>query len=141
MRRTVTVGSICLFLVVIQGLKVHGNRHKLQSQRGLPGGTSGKERTCQCRRLKGCLFNPWVGKIPWNRKWQPPPVFLPGKFHGQRSLIGYGPWACKESGMTEYTQHTQNHNLSFPSKSIFCNSPSPSSLPLSPSLNFIAFSL
>ena len=34
-------------------------------------------------------FNPWVGKIPWRRKWQPTPVFLPGKFHGQRSLMGY----------------------------------------------------
>ena len=47
-------------------------------------------------------FNPWVGKIPWNRKWQPPPVFLPGKFHGQRNLAGYSPWGLKESDMTEH---------------------------------------
>ena len=40
----------------------------------------------QCRRPR---FNPRVGKIPWRRKWQPAPVFLPGKFHGQRSLAGY----------------------------------------------------
>ena len=52
---------------------------------------SGKEPTCQCRRCKRCGVNSWVGKIPWGRKWQPTPVFLPEKFHGQRSLVGYGP--------------------------------------------------
>ena len=54
---------------------------------------SGKESTCQCRRHR---FNSWVRKIPWRRKWQPIPVFLPGEFHGQRSLAGYSPWGCKE---------------------------------------------
>ena len=34
-------------------------------------------------------FDPWVGKIPWRREWLPTPVFLPGEFHGQRSLVGY----------------------------------------------------
>jgi len=38
----------------------------------------------------------WVGKIPWSRKWQPTPVFLPGKSHGQRNLAGYSPWGSKE---------------------------------------------
>jgi len=37
-------------------------------------------------------FDPWVGKIPWRRKWQPTPVFLLGELHGQRSLAGYSPW-------------------------------------------------
>ena len=37
-------------------------------------------------------FDPWVGKIPWRREWQPTPVFWPGEFHGQRSLVGYSPW-------------------------------------------------
>ena len=40
-------------------------------------------------------FNPWVEKIPWSRKWQPAPVFLPGKFHRQRSLVGYSLWGCR----------------------------------------------
>ena len=40
-------------------------------------------------------------KIPWRRKWQPTSVFLPGKSHGQRSLVGYSPWGCKESYTTE----------------------------------------
>ena len=59
---------------------------------------SGKEPACQSRR---CGFNPWVGKIPWRRKWKPTPVFLPGKSHGQKSLAGYSPWGHKESDMTE----------------------------------------
>ena len=46
-------------------------------------------------------FNPWVGKISWRKKWQLTPVFLPAKSHGQRSLMGYSPWGCKESNMTE----------------------------------------
>ena len=46
-------------------------------------------------------FNPWVGKVPWRRAWQPSPVFLPGEVHGQRSLAGYSPWGCKESDRTE----------------------------------------
>ena len=50
---------------------------------------SGKEYAFQCRR---CGFDLWVGKISWRRKWQATPVFLPGKFHGQRSLAGYSPW-------------------------------------------------
>ena len=50
-----------------------------------------KELTCQCRRFKRHGFSPWVGKIPWRRKWLPIPVFLPEKYHGQRSLAGYSP--------------------------------------------------
>ena len=67
-----------------------------------PGGASGKESTCQCRRCKRCGFDPWVGKIPWNRKWQPTLVFLPGKSHEQRSLVGYSPWDHKESDTSEH---------------------------------------
>ena len=58
----------------------------------LPQLFSGKESACQCRRHG---FNPWIRKIPWRRKWQPIPVFLLGKFHGQRSPVGYSPWSCK----------------------------------------------
>ena len=46
-----------------------------------PDGASGKEPTCQYRRHKTYGFNPWIRKIPWRRKWQPTPVFLPGEFH------------------------------------------------------------
>ena len=49
----------------------------------------------QCRRPR---FDPWVGKSPWRRKWQPIPVLLPGKFHGLRSLVGYSPWGLQRVG-------------------------------------------
>ena len=68
--------------------------HKLQDS-----WHSGKESTYQCRR---CRFDPWVTKIPWRRKCQHTPVFLPGKSHGQRSLAGYSSWGRKESDMTEH---------------------------------------
>ena len=50
-----------------------------------------------------CRFDPWVRKIPWSRKWQPIPVFLPGEFHRQRSLAGYSLWGRKESNMGKHT--------------------------------------
>ena len=59
---------------------------------------SGKESTYQCGRVS---FNLWVRKIPWSKKWQPTPVFLPGKFHGQRSLADWSPWGRNYSDMTE----------------------------------------
>ena len=62
-----------------------------------------KNPPANCRRHKRCRFDPWVGKIPGSRKWYPTPVFLPGKFHGQRSLAGYNPWGCKELDMAEAT--------------------------------------
>ena len=65
---------------------------------GLPWWLRGKESACQCRRHG---FDPWVRKIPWEIKWQPTPVFLPGEFHGQRRLMGCSPWGCKDLGTTE----------------------------------------
>ena len=63
--------------------------------RGFPWLLSGKESSCHCKKP---WFNPWVRKMSWGRKWQPAPIFLPGKFYGQRSLVGYGPWDCKRIG-------------------------------------------
>ena len=74
----------------------------------LPRWHSGEEATRQRRRLKRCGFHPLVGKIPWSRKWQPAPVSLPGKFHGQRSLAGGSPWGCTESDTTEHTHASYN---------------------------------
>ena len=92
------MSSISLF-VIIPNLK------------GLPRWLSGKESACWCRR---CSFNPSLGKIPWRRKWQHTPVFLPGKSHIQKRLAGYSLWGHKELDMTEwlsahtltYTTHT-----------------------------------
>ena len=70
---------------------------------GFPSDTSGKDPTCQCRSGK---FEHWVGKIPWNRKWQPIPVVLHGKFHGQRSQAG-----CAVHGVTKSQTQLSNWAL------------------------------
>jgi len=68
---------------------------------GLPKWLSGTEFACQCRRNRRRGFNPWDGNMPWKREWQPTPVFLPEKSHGQRSLVDYSPRGHKELDMTE----------------------------------------
>ena len=77
----------------------------------LPWWLSGKESACQWRRR---WFDSWVGKIPWRRKWHPTPVFLPGKPHGQRSLMGYSPWGGKESETTEWLKNNNTAALQCP---------------------------
>ena len=70
--------------------------HNLLLQEGFPCGPRVcKEPTCQCGGSKRFGFHPWAGMIPRRRVWQPPPVFLPGKSHGQRSLVGDSPWSCR----------------------------------------------
>ena len=59
--------------------------------------------TCQCRTRE---FDPWVWKLPWRREWQPIPVFLFGKSHGQKSLMGYSPWGHKRVWHNWVTEHT-----------------------------------
>ena len=58
-------------------------------------------------------FDPWVGKIPRRRKWQPTPVFLPEEPHGWRSLVGYSPWGCKELDTTERLYFTSSLHFPF----------------------------
>ena len=100
---------IFTFCALFQGVKfIKANiiSHHMYSQQGFPGGTSGKEPTCQCRRHKRQGFDPWVEKLLWRRASQPTPVFLPGESHGQRSLAGYSAQGCTELIMIEATQHT-----------------------------------
>ena len=78
--------------------------------KGFLGGASGKEPARQCRRHQRCEFDPWVREIPWRRTWQPTPVFLPGKFHKQWSLMRYSPGDCKKSDLTERL-NTHTHCL------------------------------
>ena len=82
-----------VFLMYVISIDVYTHAHTL------PGG---EESTCQCSRLKRPGFDPWVGTSLWSRKWQPTPVFLRGKSHGQRSLVVYSPWGHKEPDTTEH---------------------------------------
>ena len=59
---------------------------QIMAVKGFSGGASGKETACQWKRCERLGFNPWVGKIPWRRAWQPTSVFLPGKSYGWRSM-------------------------------------------------------
>ena len=70
---------------------------------GFPGGSDGKD--------SPAIQDPWVRGIPWRRKWQPTPVILPGEFHEQKSLAGYSPWCCKDSGMTEQLSLTHSKQV------------------------------
>ena len=72
---------------------------------------NGKESACQWQRLKKCGSNPWVGKIPWKRKWQPTPVSLPGKIPWTGELEVYSPWGHKESDTTAHTTGGYNHSI------------------------------
>ena len=80
---------------------------------GLPRWLSGKELTCQCRRRR---FDSWVRKIPWRKAWKSTPGFLPGEFHGQRSLAGYSPiqlrsWTDMTERLSTYTHMFIEKNL------------------------------
>ena len=82
----------------------------LHQEDGFPGGASGKEPSCQCRRcyrLDSTL--PWVRKIPWSTTRQSTPAFLPGESHRQRSLVCYGPYGGKKSETVEATSHACVH--------------------------------
>ena len=76
------------------------------SKMGLPGGPSGKELACQCRRHKRLRFDPWVREIPWRRAWQPTLVFLPGESQGQRNLESYSPWNHSQTWLKQLSKHT-----------------------------------
>ena len=73
---------------------------------GLPRWLSGKESACQCRGHKRHTLDPWVGKIPWSRKRQPTPVFLPREYHRQGSLADYSPWGHTDLGTRARTHTT-----------------------------------
>ena len=75
---------------------------------------NGIESACQCRRGKRHGFNPWVDKIPWRRKWQPAPVFLPEESHGERGLVGYSPWRQTWLSIAQHQACLQIHDSPAP---------------------------
>ena len=76
-----------------------------------PGGSVVKNLPCQYRRCQRPGLNPRIGKIPWRRKWQPTPVFLPGESHGQRNLAGYRTCSGKESDTMSTNELSQAQDL------------------------------
>ena len=92
-------GSYGLLSLGLQRIRHHWATNTFR----FPRWCSGKESAYQRRRCRRLRFNLWVGKVPWRRKWQATPVFLPGKCHGQRSMVDYSPWSHKESVKTEHT--------------------------------------
>ena len=88
-------------------------KKKLSKYFGLARWLSRKESACQYRRCRRCGFNPWIGKMPWRREWQPTPVFLPGKCHGQRSLAGYSPCSHRESDKAEHAGCKYFNNFAY----------------------------
>ena len=73
---------------------------------GFPDGSDGKESACSVRDQS---YTPGSGRFPWRRKWQPTPVSLLWKSHGQRNLVHYSPWGHKESDVTEWLTSSQFH--------------------------------
>ena len=70
-----------------------------------------KNEPAKAEDLKRCWFDPWVGKIPWRRSWQPTPVFLPGEPFGQRSLVGYSPQGHRVRHNRNYLARTNSLNF------------------------------
>ena len=77
-------------------------QNKTCGLKDLPGGSVSKEFACNTGRPR---FHPWVRKVPWRRKWQPTPGFLPGESHRQRSLVSYSSWGCKELSRTRLSNY------------------------------------
>ena len=80
-----------------------------------------------CLQWKRLGFDPWVGKIPWRRKWQPTPIFLPRKSHWQSRLVGDSLWSCKSQTWTTWWLNHHNHRhhsyLGFPGSTVVQNLP------------------
>ena len=81
--------------------------HIFISSKGFSRGSVVKNPPANAGDYKRCWFDPWVGKISWRRKWRPTLVFLPGKSHGWRSLMGYSSWGHRESGTEGLNTHSR----------------------------------
>ena len=90
---------------------MHPGWREVFSSWGFPGGSVVKNPPANIGDTGDAGLIPGSGKISWSRKWQPTPVFLPGKFHGQRSLASYSAWNHKELDTTE---HTHRIHMPFP---------------------------
>ena len=80
-----------------------------------PGGSMAKESACNAGDTENGFY-PWVGKIPWRRKWQPAPL-LPGESHGQRGLVDHSPWVTESQiRLKQLSTHSLNSETVFSAK-------------------------
>ena len=93
------------FCSVFVGKGSHANCLTTVGTGSFPGGSVVRNLP-QYRGCRTCGSIAGLGRSPWRKAWQPTPVFLPGKSCGQRSLVGFSLWGCKESDVTEATEHT-----------------------------------
>ena len=98
---------VCMCVYIHVSTYTHTHMHTHTHTHRLSWWLSGKQFTYQYRR---CRFDPWGGKSPWKRKWQPNPVFFPGTSQGQRSLVFYNPWGCKRIGHGLATRQLNSSN-------------------------------
>ena len=120
--------SVCVYLVLcsfITWIDYCGSYHsqyerEFHQKRYLIFNYNHLSPTWQCRRCKRHRFEPWVGKIPWRRRWQSTLVFLPEKSHEQRIRVDYSPWSQKSR--TGLSTHTHTHTPPFHSRSLFLGS-------------------
>ena len=100
--------SVCTFMGGAVGLwhpvedKPFLNKGAASPLQGFPSGSVVRSTPANAGDTRGAGSIPGLGGFPWRRKCQPTPVFLPGKFHGQRNLVGYSPWGHKESDIMEW---------------------------------------
>ena len=95
-------------LVLSEVITYKGSPDPLPYSPGIPGSSSSSAAK-NSPAVRGSRFDPWAGNIPWRRKWQLIPLFLPGKSHGQRSLVSYSSWGCKRVGHNWTHTHTNTH--------------------------------
>ena len=95
-----------LFSLYFLNMQLLYEKINIMKGTGLPCWLSGQEFACQCRSHRRLKFYSWVWKILWKIKWEPTPVFVPGKSLGERSLVGYSPWVAKSRTQLSDWAHT-----------------------------------
>ena len=112
----------CLILWVMAESRIHRHPHPhhYRNRKCFPGATVVKYLPADAGDMR-CGSVHGLGRSPGGRAWQPTPIFLPGESHGQRSVVGYSPWCCKELDTTEVTQHAPTRDFKWMSLELTMN--------------------
>ena len=113
--RTLPSNSLCM---CVSACISQRNRPAGDINVSYPGGASGEEPVCQCRRCKRCGFDPWIRKIPWRRAWKLTPVFLPGEPHGAWRATVHS-FTRSQTRLKGLSMHAHTHTYFFLPKSYY----------------------